>query len=144
MGRRKPERKVRPLGNCPWGPLKLKAKVERCLLPAQGPREKGALKMFSGRLGRNTSLLPMAGGWPSWRGRNIPESALPPPGLAPSALEESDFPGNQGLSCRHCLPRNSSDLFVSPGSRSEPSFGREWEPWAPALQPGRHSSPAPS
>ena len=38
-------------------------------------------------------------GWPSWRGRNIPESALPPPGLAPSALEESDFPGNQGLSC---------------------------------------------
>ena len=70
MGRRKPERKVRPLGNCPWGPLKRKAKVERCLLPAQGPGEKGALKMFSGRLGRNTSLLPMAGegGLPSCPG----------------------------------------------------------------------------
>lgn len=75
-------------------------------------------------------------GWPSCRGRNIPESALLPPGLAPSALEEPDFPGNQGLSW------NSSDLFVSPGSRSEPSFGREWELWAPALQSGGHFSPA--
>lgn len=56
--------------------------------------------------------------WIQLEGRNIPESALLPPGLAPSALEEPDFPGNQGLSCRHCLPRNSSDLFQVLRSRS--------------------------
>lgn len=44
------------------GPLRVRARVGRCLLPAQGSGEKGTLQMFPRRLGKNTTLLPKAGG----------------------------------------------------------------------------------
>ena len=85
------------------------------------PYEPGTPRSWTqgARSGNMGGDVPVGGGRTFQKAPSLHQALIPLLSKSLTFLETKD----SAAGCRHCLPGNPSDLFVSPGSRSEPSFG---------------------